>query len=201
MQVRGYSSKQYFAVSNGRRRRRFARLRISTIPREWLSAAAMSCWKNPSFMDFRCRQTGGAWRVKSWHIPGSEGVPFEGEAVAFYRKDTRYAETLTDLRMRKARAAITPATFTSSVFHATQTIATGNRHQFSNRDACCVWGGHTSTSCACRERFIFFFSEFRRLRACTFLSMARMIFFTMTEIGKGRRSMTSLSFQDEISCS
>jgi len=118
MQVREYSSKQYFAVSDQRRRRRFASLKVSTIPRQRLSAVTMSCRKNPSFMDFRCRQTGAPGESNPDTSLASGWVLFEGRTVAFYHKDTRHAETLTDLRMREATAAIAPATFTSSVLRA-----------------------------------------------------------------------------------
>lgn len=96
----------------------FTLLKVSTIPRERLSAAAMPCRRNSSFMDFRCRRT-DAPDESNPDIPRAKEVPVEGGAVAFYRKDTRHAETLTNLRMREATVAIAPVTFTSFVFRAT----------------------------------------------------------------------------------
>lgn len=67
-------------------------------------------------MDFRCRRTSAPDESNPDTYHERRQFLFEGRAVAFYRKDTRYAETLTDLRMREATVAIAPVTFTSFVF-------------------------------------------------------------------------------------
>lgn len=146
---------------------------------------------NLSFMDFRCRQTGASDESNPWHILGARGVSFKEVVVAFYRQDTRHAETFTDLEMREVTVAIAPVTFTSSVFRRAlhRRPATGNRHQFStNRDACCVGDGHTSNLSRVPRKIYFLFFFFQNADdwacTCTFLSMPSMILFTMTEIGK-----------------
>lgn len=122
----------------GRRRRSTSREKYRRFQGERLSATAttatavMSCRRNWSFMDFRCRQTGASDESNpDTHTHHARRVLFKGATdVAFYRADTRHAETFTDLRMREATVAIEPLPppFAFTFPRPARTIATDNRH-------------------------------------------------------------------------
>lgn len=117
--ARGYSSKQYFAVSNGDRRRR------SAFAKSIDDSAATTFGggdgddgdgraerDSSPFMDFRYRRKPKRFDESRILTHSAEELFSSSSSSSFYRDDdARRAEKHADLRMREATVAIAPVTF------------------------------------------------------------------------------------------